>query len=535
MKKRWKKAMSIMLVAIMVAIQQPILAATKTDTLRIGLTTEFATKSSLKVSDSKILIGYSVTNQYKTLATLSSTNGFTFIPTSKYFAKSTQTYDSYEEAKMMADSLRKNYNIIAYVGFFNSESISIVIGETGSSSTLKTIMNQVKGAFGLSFESLGADNGHRVKLTGSEDTILYDGSEENGYPQVAPVSKNEAGDKVLTLGSKSYRGRLEIGRYGSTSVTAVNVIPIDDYLYGEVPAEMVSSWHEEALKAQAVVARTYAANKGGFASDSNSSKPYILNDTTSSQVYKGYQIEEQSTNQAVDATKGTYIYYKDSLIDATFFSTSGGATASCDEVWAGDVAYLKSVPDIYELEPEKKPWIMTFTNEMIQAKLSAQGKSVGTVQSLIEDMRSNSNRLYSLKIKGSSGTLTLQKSAVRSYFGTYSTKFKVIKAGDVPDKVTVLSGNGKQTTKRIQSSYILSANGTTKGSDTDNEQFIVMGSNNLSNYPKNAPQKVGTYYFAGMGYGHGVGMSQSGANGMAKAGYTYEEIIKHYYSGVEVK
>lgn len=534
MKKVWKKALGFCMILSMLCMKQTVYGAAETDLLRIGLTTEFAQKSSLKIADSNIAIGYSVTNSYIKLAALSSTSGFTFTPTTKYYAKSVTSYSSYEEAKEMATTLQEKYGVTSYVGFFDQDSICVVIGETASASTLKTAMTKVQGS-GLSFISLGADNGQRVKVVGSDDTILYDGNGENGYPQVAPTKKNTSGDEVLTLGSKAYRGRLEIGRYNSSTVTAVNVVPIDDYLYGVIPAEMVSSWHAEALKAQAVVARTYALNKSGFAGDSNISKPYILNDTTSSQVYKGYQAEETSTNKAVDATKGEYIYYNNSLIDATFFSTSGGSTASCEDVWSGSVDYLKGVSDIYELEPEKKPWIMTFTNATIKDKLSAKGQSVGTVQSLVEDMRTSTNRLYSLKIQGSSGSLTLQKETIRTYFGTYSTKFKIVEYGDVPDKVTVLGANSKTSTSRIQNSYILSASGTVKGSETSNEQYIVMGSDNLSNYPKNAPEKAGTYYFAGMGYGHGVGMSQSGANGMAKAGYNYEEIIEHYYTGAEVE
>ncbi|MBS6560318.1 MAG: stage II sporulation protein SpoIID, partial [Clostridiales bacterium] len=104
----------------------------------------------------------------------------------------------------------------------------------------------------------------------------------------------------------------------------------------------------------------------------------------------------------------------------------------------------------------------------------------------------------------------------------------------IPDQVTVLSKGGKETTTRISSCSILSASGTVSGKDTAMEQFVVMGKDNLSNYPKQAPTKADTYYFAGMGYGHGVGMSQSGAKGMAKEGYSYKEIIKHYYTGVEI-
>ena len=531
--KRLKKAVAIVCAMLLLYPPYSVDAKVQTDLLRIGLITEFSQKSSLKLADSSITIGYSVTSDYKEVATINSTTGFQFQATTKYYAKSTNTYSTYEQAKTMATTLKKNYSVNAFVGLFSNGDIRVMIGESASENALKTVISKVGNAFGLTFKSVGADNGHRVKMIGSQDEILYDGSGTNGYPQIAPVTSQKDGAKVLTIGDKQYRGRMEIGRYGKTGVSAVNVVSVDDYLYGVIPAEMPASWHEEALKTQAVVARTYAVNKGGFASDSNATSPYILNDTTASQVYKGYQREENSTNQAVDATKGEYIYYDDKLIDATFFSTSGGATANSEDVWSGVVPYLRGVSDIYELEPEKEPWILSYTSSEIQSKLKAKGQDVGTVTNVIEDMRTDSNYLYSLKVQGKTKSITLQKSIIRSYFNTPSNKFKVITAKDTPDQVSVLSANGKESKKRIQNCSILSASGTIKGSETTKEQFIVMGKDNLSNYPKKAPAS-GTYYFAGMGYGHGVGMSQSGAKGMAKAGYTYKEIIEHYYTGAKV-
>lgn len=524
----------ICLACMLIGIQQTNIvdAKTQSDLVRIGLETQFAQKSNLKIQDTNITIGYSLLSDYTAMAILNSSSGFSFTPATKYYAKSTNVYETYAKAKTMAATLKKTYGVEAFVGLYASKEIRVVIGECTSEATLKTQISKTKNS-GLAFQSMGSDNGHRVKMVGSSDTIIYDGSGEHGYPQIASAVTQQDGSNYLTIEKQSYRGRIEIGRYKKSGVSAVNIVPIDEYLYGVVPSEMVPSWHEEALKAQAVVARTYAINKGGFASDSNATSPYILNDTTSSQVYKGYQSEVTSTNKAVNDTKGEYIYYNGSLIDATFFSTSGGATANSEDVWSGAVPYLKSVPDIYELEPEKKPWILSFTKEQIQSKVKAIGQDTGTVTNLIEDMRTDANYLYSLKIVGKTKSITLQKSAIRTTFGTPSTKFKVISSSDIPDQVSVLSASGKTVKKQIQNSTILSATGSQKGTDTTMDQFVVMGSSNLSNYPKKAPSS-GSYLFAGMGYGHGVGMSQSGAKGMAQAGYSYQEIIEYYYTGAHV-
>ncbi|MBS6560975.1 MAG: SpoIID/LytB domain-containing protein, partial [Clostridiales bacterium] len=363
--KRWYKKI-IVFILMIVLLQYPIgvFASEQQTMLRIGLITEFAEKNQLQISDKKVSIGYSISNIYNEIATLESETGYRFTKASKYYAKSTTKYKTYTSAQTAVSSLVKKYGITAVVGFMAKDDIRVFIGESNSEEQLKKVITKVKGS-GISFETLGGDNGYRVKMEGSKQAIVYDGNGVNGYPQIAPIVANNDGDKVLTIGTKQYRGRLEIGSYGKNSVTAVNVIAIDDYLYGVVPEEMPSLWPEEALKAQSVVARTYAVHKGGVGGDSKASNPYQLNDTTASQVYKGYQGEVTTTNQAVDKTSEEYIYYNGQLIDATFFSTSGGATNNSEDVWSGVVPYLRGVSDRYELEPEKQPWILTFTKEDI--------------------------------------------------------------------------------------------------------------------------------------------------------------------------
>lgn len=521
------KIMAFLLAFLVTIPMFSIQGATENECLRIGLVTEFGQKSSLSIKDTKVKIGYSVGDVYREITTITSKAGLNIKPVTKFYGCSTATYGTFEEATK-AKALLNNQKIQAYIGFFGTGKLKVVIGEYQTEALLEQDMKKINGI--LPMESLGADNGNRILITGGQEELFCDGSGENGYVQFAPVGTVAQGVSPLTIGTKQYRGRLEIGRYKKSGVSAINIVPMDEYLYGVLPAEMVTSWHIEALKAQAVVSRTYALRKGkGFSSDSNVATPYILNDTTSSQVYKGYQREEARTNQAVDETKGQYLYYGDQLVDATFFSTSGGATLNCEDVWGGVVPYLKSVPDIYELSPEKKPWIVTITNSEVQKRI---GTSVGTVTKIAEETRTPSGYLNSMVIYGSSKQTKLEKSKIRSFFGTPSTKFKIISSSSVPDQVTVLQAKGKTGTKRIQNCTLLSSNGVKKASDTTLEQYIVLGKDNLSNYPKQAPKSAGTYYLAGMGYGHGVGMSQSGANGMANAGYSYEEIVKHYYTGV---
>ena len=129
--------------------------------------------------------------------------------------------------------------------------------------------------------------------------------------------------------------------------------------------------------------------------------------------------------------------------------------------------------------------------------------------------------------------MTLQGTTIRTVLNLNSTKFKIIRQGDIPDMVSVLGADGIKT-GRISNMYIASAEGVSKASDKV-EQYIVQSAENLWNYPRSTPQTTEELLFAGMGYGHGVGMSQYGAKGMAEAGYSYKAIIEYYFTGAYVR
>ena len=255
--------------------------------------------------------------------------------------------------------------------------------------------------------------------------------------------------------------------------------------------------------------------------------------TVSSQVYKGYLAESVKANQAVDATKGQMVCYRNKVIPAYFFSTSGGRTEAAKDVWAVDLPYLQSVPDSYEHDSGKETWQVTTTMAAINAALAGQGSSMKNAEELLVSKRSATGRVYALTLVGDNRSLTLQGTTIRNVLNLDSTKFKIVRQGDIPDKVAVLSDDG-MVSGRISEMYVASANGVSKASDTL-AQYVVQGEGNLWNYPRTAPTGADELMFAGMGYGHGVGLSQYGAKGMAEAGYNYKEIVEYYFTGAYVK
>ena len=159
--------------------------------------------------------------------------------------------------------------------------------------------------------------------------------------------------------------------------------------------------------------------------------------------------------------------------------------------------------------------------------------SLGTVYRNLNLLVEEGEILRLTQVDGSDRFMLLKGTTLRTVLNLYSTKFKIIKKGDIPDAVTVLSSDGTKN-GRISDMYIVSASGVEKASG-QLEQYIVQSADNLWNYPRLAPSESTELLFAGMGYGHGVGMSQYGAKGMAEEGFTYKEIIEYYFTGTYVK
>ncbi len=533
----WKKSVVFLfLVGFLLNICYPMIVkaetiATKME-IRVGLTELYSGKKSITIYNNRLGYGYCTGNTYIQEVLLTSTNGFTFSPINGYFISETKSYNSYKEAKGVADKYVAN-GIKAYVGSSYEHKWRVYLDNYSTLSKAEQVAKEIKTQDKKTSLEILADNSYRVLLEGSFGTILLDVDEHNAYPQFRPMDSYKNGVKCIDMESRVYRGRIEIGRYGKNTLTAVNILPMEEYLYSVVPSEMPSTWHEEALKAQAVCARSYALMNAGYGGASNAKKGYNIVDTISSQVYKGFLAETIQARRAVNDTKGEMVYYNNKVVTTYFFSTSGGSTEDSENVWETKKLYLRSVPYVYEGDSSRISWQVTMTKEKISSLLLNQGKKVGLVSKLTPIQISSSGRINTIQVDGSDRFMLLKGTTLRTVLNLYSTKFKIIKKGDIPDAVTVLSSDGTKN-GRISDMYIVSASGVEKASG-QLEQYIVQSADNLWNYPRLAPSESTEFLFAGMGYGHGVGMSQYGAKGMAEEGFTYKEIIEYYFTGTYVK
>lgn len=288
---------------------------------------------------------------------------------------------------------------------------------------------------------------------------------------IRPAAK--AGE--LSLDGRRYRGALEL-RHKSGGLTAVNIVPVDGYLRSVVPEEMPVDWPAEAIKAQSVAARSFAlASRGRHASEG-----YDLCTTTHCQLYTGTTAEKSASNAAIKATRGEVLTYGGKPIEALFHTDSGGMTENSEDVWGSHVPYLRAAKDT----PAKTmPWTKAISRADLERKLAAKGHDIGKVRSLVLSPlaigrsakdRTASGRVKTMTVKGTKGTATLSGTTWRSLLGLKSTLFDAKLAKDM---VT----------------------------------------------------------FTGYGSGHGLGISQWGAERMAAKGASYAEILHHYYTGTKMQ
>lgn len=525
--KKWSAGMLVGILLFLAGAVNPIPA--KADSLyivRIGLTEHLKQQSNVKISTKKIAIGYCLNNRFSEYIHFTSKSGFTFTPATGYYLVSDTVYPDYASVKNAYNKAQKIAAVkkYTYICMTGKNKWCLYVGGLKDVAKVSSWRDKLEKQLSTTFGSITSYNGHRVKITGENNTLLYDGADTGQYVQISANVLNSKGSKTLTVNGYEYRGRLEIGPYGTSKLTVVNITNVENYLRSVVGSEMNGSYPMEALKAQAIVSRTYAQNHCTNSGDTNTANPYSINDTETYQRYGGYKKETKKCVEAVTSTRGISIYSAGSQIDASFFPSSGGATEAAQNVWGMPKSYLKMVSDLGELTYGTKAWRVTYT-----AKELGELLGIGEVTNVTIDSQTSSGRVYQITVTGKEQSLTLKGDNVRSRLGVKSTKFKLVTKEQPQNQVSLLNAQSSSTVPSLKNCYALSQNGKVTSLNNSLSQYIVMGANNLSNYMKETTGTEGTYTFAGLGSGHGVGMSQAGARALADRGYSYTRIIQYYY------
>lgn len=360
-----------------------------------------------------------------------------------------------------------------------------------------------------------SDFSYRI-LDGSTDKVLEKSKSGSSSAEISGDKVNFSGKsaksirlkpnkegQLFSVNGKKYRGSIELLNQGG-KLTVVNSLPVDQYLYGVLPKEMSPSWPLEALKAQAVAARSYALHTTG----KHKNEGFDVCTTTDCQVYTGYDGEHAKTNEAVNQTRGEVLVHNGEVILAVFHAAGGGYTEHSENVWSSPIPYLRGVEDFDEGTPNYQ-WTIEMKVSEFSKKLQAKGYLIGDIKRidlsplqkrpLKSQDRGISGRVLQMKVEGTKGTVTISGTEIRSTLGLKSSLFDVFVKENAKDK--------KVQIEKAKSDW-------GKNKDT----ILVID---------------------GFGWGHGLGMSQWGAKSYAekheKDKDVYLQILTHYYSGAKVE
>ncbi len=339
----------------------------------------------------------------------------------------------------------------------------------------------------------------------------------------------------LTIGGEEYRGGLDFKIINGKNVIT-NVVFMNNYLYGVISREMSPSWHIEALKAQAVCARNYAANN----LNKHAEYGFDLCSTVCCQAYSGTRFETDNSYAPVDDTSNQILTYKGEPAELYYSSSMGETTEDVKYVWGSSVPYLVSVDNSFE-DTANIPngiWKGSITCDEATTIMRNKGYNVGQVTDIEVNEYSPNGRVLKMTVKGTQGSKVFEREGCRTIFNTVtkSQAFKVYGNGEATQNapaIRITDGND-YSDKKINEIIMLTSSG--RATLAAKQIFVTNGVYQETYEMKVSQGGVNTgFVFEGTGWGHSVGMSQYGAKGMAEAGYSYVDILLHYFPGTNLE
>jgi stage II sporulation protein D len=279
------------------------------------------------------------------------------------------------------------------------------------------------------------------------------------------------GPEPHRAGDQWVRGELAVERSGS-GLRVINRVPLETYVAGTLGTEVYSRWDAETLRAQAVVTRTYALYQRAH----NGAQGYDVEADTSHQVYGGVRAENPAVARAVADTRSEVLLWNGQPILAAFHSAAGGRTASAQEVWGSALPYLRST-DVEDVDSPDTYWRVRYSRAQLGSALAPLGLQLGAVRTVRVAERTPSGRAARVELVGA-------------------------------------TGHGEVTARQLRA---------------------ALGDSTLRSTLFEIREVDGDVVFVGSGHGHGVGMSQWGAQAMAERGAGYREILAAFYPGTTLE
>ena len=441
-----------------------------------------------------------------------------------YHLEASQGYASYTEV-MDAVAWVNSLGLKAFPAYVGG-GYRLRIGEHLSTDRAQAAMSEAQNATGYSLSVVGESRtAYTVTILGT-DRILFQ------------LDMGGTGLGMMPLGestwfqSYQYLGGFDMSRLNGNDMTVVNVVSMNDYIKGVVPYEVSPTWPIEAQKVQAVAAKCYAV--GCLEQRKHRSMGFDMCPTTDCQVYHGISRATELSNRAVEETYGIYATYGGEIIQAYYHSTSGGYTEDVENIWNHQIPYLRAVEDKYLVI--RNPYSFTITLSDVTKILQAKGRTSRSITDLYVSRYSavgNAIELAAveqggniLRFKGDEARTILNSSLTASNMKVNSHRYTV--SGGA-----TFSINGQSTSRSVQSTYAIGGDGLAQQVSVSNDNLRVLTAGGVESM-KLESSSNGVYTISGTGAGHNIGMSQWGAHAMAELGYTYDQILSFYYTGITV-
>ncbi|WDW10064.1 Ig-like domain-containing protein [Priestia aryabhattai] len=355
--------------------------------------------------------------------------------------------------------------------------------------------------------TLQANKDYEVKIAGA-GVSLYQAKEKIGEFSRFEVIPSTY-DATLSINGQPYLGNMLFKNENNKYVRPVNTLPMEDYLKGVIPREVYTSWELDTFKSQAIAARSYVLSLHGK----------LINDSTRYQVYGGYNWNAR-TSQAVDETFGQVITYKGSTVNAVYSSSNGGIIESNTNFWDTPVnTYSQVKDDPYD---PQRIWTKTVQKQQINLSEKDLKKPEQWWDTTKEADKTMTDRIKSEMLKKDLTGKDIKITSISKVNFYEPTSGKRVTKGDLSVKYIAKNEFDKD-------GQIVEKQWDLTGSLAEDVIRLIDGSSMLSKYVTDIKDNGTSIVITGKGFGHGIGLSQFGANSMAKQGKNYQEILAFYY------
>ena len=426
---------------------------------------------------------------------------------------------SLDEALALISTL-SNAGLSAFVAY-TAEGYRVRVGNYTSSVEAAAIAPQVSASVGLTASAVGESRSCYTVTVTETNTILFE------FDMGGQALGIEPNSDETWFKNQTYYGGFEYRRASGDDITVVNVVSMDDYIKGVIPYEMSPSWPIEALKAQALCAKSYAVTCIG----KHNSQGFDLCNTTDCQVYYGTKTATDNSDSAVEAVSGLYVLYNGEVAETYYHASSGGWTEDAKNIWGTDIPYLKAVEDTYLTE--LRPYSFSITLSEVTSILQGKGYDVTDIIDFYVSEYTSAGNVREITFVQSNGeTLVFSGERARTCLNTSSSTKRINSHRYTVSTDAQLYVNGTVPDKAIGQYYAIGGDGST--SVLSGSQLYAVNGNKTTSQIDMSGSGSGQYVISGTGSGHNIGMSQCGARDMANQGFTYDQIIQFYFTGVQV-